>query len=55
MLDFDEESGSLLEKGHATLGFESDGDETFSETQSVDEGAVNILSMDEIRKMRKLE
>ena len=46
---------SLLEKGHATLGFESDGDETFSETQSVDEGANAVLSMEEIRKMKNLE
>ena len=52
---FDEEKTSLLEQGHATLGFESDGDENFSETQSVDEGAINILSMEEIRKMKNLE
>ena len=29
---FEDDEASLLEKGHATLGFESDGEETFSET-----------------------
>ena len=35
------------------LGFDSDGDQS-SEWLSVDEGAIAVLSMDEIRNMKKM-
>ena len=52
--DFDEDKKSLLRRPHQNLDFDaSDGDET-SEWQSVDEGAIAILSMDEIKNMKKM-
>ena len=37
------------------MQFDSDGDETNSELNSVDEGAIAILSMEEIRNMKRLQ
>jgi len=34
------------------MRFDSEGDETESEFNSVDEGAIAVLTMDEIRNMR---
>lgn len=47
--DFDEDKSSLLTSG---MRFDSEGDETESEFNSVDEGAIAVLTMDEIRNMR---
>ena len=52
--DFDDNK-SLLSEGNQTkrtpLGF----DDSDTEDQSVDEGSIAILSMDEIRNMKNLE
>jgi hypothetical protein len=56
-VDFNDEKKSLLRKNkenEQNLDFDSDGDET-SEWLSVDEGAIAVLSMDEIRNMRRLQ
>ena len=49
--DFDEDKTLL----NSSMHFDSDGDETESEFHSVDEGAIAVLSMDEIRNMRNLQ
>ena len=51
--DFGDDQKLLGESNADTLGFDSDGDET-SDFASVDEGAIAILSMDEIRNMKRL-
>jgi len=43
-----------LNEKNLVLGFD-DSESLLSEYQSVDEGAINVLSMDEIRNMRNLE
>ena len=56
-VDFNDEKRSLIRKNRdceQNLAFDSDGDET-SEWTSVDEGAIAVLSMDEIRNMRRLQ
>lgn len=55
-MDFDDEKRGLIKKSkdEQNLAFDSDGDET-SDWQSVDEGAIAVLSMDEIRNMRRMQ
>lgn len=54
-MDFNDEKKSLLHKNRdeQNLAFDSDGDE-ISDWQSVDEGAIAVLSMDEIRNMKRM-
>ena len=52
--DFNEEKSSLLGQTPG-MNFESDGDETESDIRSVDEGAIAVLTMEEIRNMKDLE
>ena len=52
--DFDDDKSLLSDRKsakHTPLGF----DDSDTEDQSVDEGAIAILSMDEIRNMKNLE
>ena len=48
--DFDEKNDCDPE----AMNFMSDGDDTESEFKSVDEGAIAVMSMDEIRNMKNL-
>lgn len=60
--DFDEDKSKLVEYGQGAvedshLNFDDDDSDvdTLSDFQSVDEGSIAILSMDEIRNMKNLE
>ena len=53
--DFDEDKRNLINNDKTDMGFDDSQCETLSDFQSVDEGAIAVLSMDEIRNMKNLE
>jgi len=55
--DFDEDKKNLIDPSNVdnTLDFDESEYDSASDYQSVDEGAIAILSIDEIRNMKKLE